>query len=614
LPFQTPITIAKALERIHTHEYVLPAIQREFVWDTDQVCALFDSLMRGYPIGSFLLWKVEGKNSDRFVFYDFIRNYHQLTAPHCPQLAVTPGQPVVAILDGQQRMTALNIALRGSHAEKLPWRRIKDPSAYPTRHLYLDLRHHGANDDLSLEYKFEFLSEAEAQVATQKPTDPPHWFRVRDILDMKPGPGMFKWLLNAGLNDSELAFELLDRLHEVISRDALISYYEEESQDLDRVLNIFIRVNSGGTVLSYSDLLLSIATAQWKDRDAREAIHGLVDELNATGQGFAFSKDLILKAGLVLMDQGDIRFKVDNFDKDTMQSMEAGWDAIANSLRIAVRLLSDFGFSDRTLTASSVLIPLAYYVHSRRLTETYLSRTADAEDRRTIRGWVIRSLLKGGVWGSGLDTLLSRLRQAIRDHGKDAFPEDAIEVEMVRLARPLRFEEAEIEDLLDSRFGSKRLFPLLALLYPGVDVRKEFHEDHVFPRARFTKRALLGEHVPESALPQYMNNVDRLPNLQLLEGSINIDKRAEMPLTWVTAQYPDEGPREAWLAANDLSGLPQSILDFPAFFATRRDRMKARLTRLLGAGETEADNAVTLQAQLQGGFAGAGMGDADFRS
>ena len=304
LPFQTPITIAKALERIHTHEYVLPAIQREFVWDTDQVCALFDSLMRGYPIGSFLVWKVEGRNSDRFVFYDFIRNYHQLTAPHCPQLAVTPGQPVVAILDGQQRLTALNIALRGSHAEKLPWRRIKDPNAYPVRHLYLDLRHQGANDDLSLEYKFEFLFEAEAQVASDGGEDPPRWFRVRDILDMKPGPGMFAWLLNAGLNDSELAFELLDRLHEVTSRDALISYYEEESQDLDRVLNIFIRVNSGGTVLSYSDLLLSIATAQWKERDAREAIHGLVDELNATGQGFAFSKDLILKAGLVLMNQG----------------------------------------------------------------------------------------------------------------------------------------------------------------------------------------------------------------------------------------------------------------------------------------------------------------------
>ncbi len=597
MPFQTPIPIAKALERIHTHEYVLPAIQREFVWDTVQICALFDSLMRGYPIGSFLFWKVEGNNSDRFVFYDFIRNYHQLTAPHCPQLAVTPGQSVVAILDGQQRLTALNIALRGSHAEKTPWRRIKDPSAYPVRYLHLDLRHHGTNDDLSLEYKFAFLTDEEAGAASHAGDDPSRWFRVRDILEMKPGPRMFAWLLNAGLNDSELAFELLDRLHEVTSRDALISFYEEESQDLDRVLNIFIRVNSGGTVLSYSDLLLSIATAQWKDRDAREAIHGLVDDLNATGQGFAFSKDLILKAGLVLMDQGDIRFKVDNFDKETMQSMEASWDAIAKSLRVTVQLLSDFGFSDRTLTATSVLIPLAYYVHSRGLRETYLSRTADSEDRRAIRAWVIRSLLKGGVWGSGLDTLLSRLRQAIRDHGQDGFPERALETEMTRLAKPLRFEEAEIEDLLDSKYGSKRLFPLLALLYPGVDVRREFHEDHVFPRSRFTKRALVEEQVPEQALPDYLDSVDRLPNLQLLEGPVNIDKSAEMPLVWISAQYPEKGPRESWLAANDLSGLPASILDFPEFFAKRRERMRTKLVRLLASDPFPSEDAVALQPQ-----------------
>jgi hypothetical protein len=597
LPFQTPITIAKALDRIHTHEYVLPAIQREFVWDTDQVCSLFDSLMRGYPIGSFLVWKVDANNIDRFVFFDFIRDYHQLKAPHCPQLAVPPGQPVVAILDGQQRLTALNIALRGSHAQKLPWKRVKDPNAYPKRQMYLDLRHHGANDDLSLEYKFEFLTDEDAKLANQGSDDPPSWFRVRDILDMKPGPGMFAWLLKAGLNDSELAFGLLDRLHEVIHKDPLISYYEEESQDLDRVLNIFIRVNSGGTVLSYSDLLLSIATAQWKGRDAREAIYGLVDDLNATGQGFAFSKDLILKAGLVLMDQRDIRFKVDNFDRETMQSMEASWDAIERSLRVAVRLLSDFGFSDRTLTATSVLIPIAYYVHSRGLSDTYLNRAADGDDRRTLRTWVIRSLLKTGVWGSGLDTLLSRLRQTIRDHGQSSFPEAALEVEMTRLAKPLRFEEAEIEDLLDSKYGSKRLFPLLALLYPGVDVRKEFHEDHVFPRARFTKKALLNEQVAEVALLDYTTNVDRLPNLQLLEGPINIDKSAKMPLTWVTDQYPDEGARNAWLAANDLFGLPESILEFPVFFAERRERMRTRLTGLLATGVTKPDAAPVEEPQ-----------------
>ena len=59
MAFHIPITIVKALRAIEGREYVLPAIQREFVWRPEQIERLFDSLMRGYPIGSFLFWKIE---------------------------------------------------------------------------------------------------------------------------------------------------------------------------------------------------------------------------------------------------------------------------------------------------------------------------------------------------------------------------------------------------------------------------------------------------------------------------------------------------------------------------------------------------------------------------
>ena len=87
------------------------------------------------------------------------------------------------------------------------------------------------------------------------------------------------------------------------------------------MLNIFIRVNSGGTTLSYSDLLLSIATAQWKNKDARQEITKFVDEINQIGNGFNFDKDFVLKACLVLCDFKDIAFKVDNFNAETMQKL-----------------------------------------------------------------------------------------------------------------------------------------------------------------------------------------------------------------------------------------------------------------------------------------------------
>lgn len=83
MSFQTPITIAEALGKIRDREYVLPAIQREFVWSRDKITRLFDSLMRGYPIGSFLMWKVEPANASKFVFYDVMRDYHERDHAHC---------------------------------------------------------------------------------------------------------------------------------------------------------------------------------------------------------------------------------------------------------------------------------------------------------------------------------------------------------------------------------------------------------------------------------------------------------------------------------------------------------------------------------------------------
>lgn len=68
MAFQTPITIKEALRNIETNRYLLPAIQREVVWSKDQIARLFDSLMRDYPIGSFLFWNVEEQNSKEYTF------------------------------------------------------------------------------------------------------------------------------------------------------------------------------------------------------------------------------------------------------------------------------------------------------------------------------------------------------------------------------------------------------------------------------------------------------------------------------------------------------------------------------------------------------------------
>lgn len=577
--FEKPITIAHVLSQMQKHAYVLPAIQREFVWSASQVCDLFDSLMRGYPIGSFLFWRVEGERVRDYVYYDFIREYHQKTARHCPKLALAPGSDVTAILDGQQRITALNIGLRGSYAAKLPRLWWNNPDAFPKKKLYLDLCS-GPSVNSMMKYRFRFLTPDEAAPeASAKAPGKRVWFLVKDILDINDGPDMLDYLLDHGYAKPRSAYRRLDRLHKVVHVDKPINYYLEKDQDLDKVLTIFIRTNKAGTPLSYSDMLLSIAVAQWRKRDAREEIHSLVDRLNEVGQGFGFSKDLVLKSGLVITNANDIRFRAANFNNVNMAALEDQWDNVSRSLLRATQLLADFGLSRHTLRATNVLIPVAYYLAHRKHDDRYVTSPSYQTDRKDLRFWVMRSLVKAGVWGSGLDTLLKSLCEALRDDTSQGFPTRKLENAMTRLGKSLRFEEEEIEDLAES---DRNVFPLLALIYRDVNLTGECHVDHIFPKRRFTKHQLQKAGVSDDHIDEFIERRDRLPNLQLLEGPANLAKSDMLPRKWLEKRFPDRKAREAHMAFRDMHDLPERITEFLDFYEARRNRIEGQLRRLLG--------------------------------
>ena len=137
----TATTIRATLARIERREIVLPAIQREFVWKPEQICKLFDSLLRGYPIGQLLYWLVRGENLRRWRWYDPVTDWHEKDAKHCPAHGdvTDSGQMLTAVLDGQQRLTALNVGLRGSLAPKLPRYWWDNPGAFPKRRMHLIL-------------------------------------------------------------------------------------------------------------------------------------------------------------------------------------------------------------------------------------------------------------------------------------------------------------------------------------------------------------------------------------------------------------------------------------------------------------------------------------------
>src|SRR6266567_2636571 len=334
MAFQTPITIKEAVNNIHLKKYLLPAIQREVVWSTYQIERLFDSLMRDYPIGSFLFWLVEKKNAGNYQFYEFLRDYHQRDRSHNPKATVTGQDDIIGILDGQQRLTSLYLGLLGSYAYKEPRKRWDNPLAFPKREMYLNLLTPPKDEQGDLKCDFSFLTADEANHSDEDT----YWFKVGKILDIQEQAEVNDYLFEHGLLQREsakarFANRALFKLWSVAHASPVINYFLEKDESLDKVLNIFIRVNSGGTVLSYSDLLLSIAAAQWKTRDAREEITTFVDQINRIGDGFNFDKDFVLKACLVMSDLSDIAFKVDNFNKPNMLRIEQEWEGISSALR-----------------------------------------------------------------------------------------------------------------------------------------------------------------------------------------------------------------------------------------------------------------------------------------
>src|SRR5450759_2455022 len=175
MSFQTPITIAEAVEGIHTKKYLLPAIQREFVWNTHQIEQLFDSILRGYPIGFFLFWQVSPERVGKYQFYEFVRDYHEKSARHNPKANLAGVQGLTAVLDGQQRLTSLYIGLKGSYAYRAKYTWAHLDANFPIRKLYLDLLE--PDTDWDGGYNFKFLTTKE------RDKQPDRWFEVGQVLN-----------------------------------------------------------------------------------------------------------------------------------------------------------------------------------------------------------------------------------------------------------------------------------------------------------------------------------------------------------------------------------------------------------------------------------------------
>jgi hypothetical protein len=578
--YQTAITVAEAVTRVEADQLVLPAIQRELVWDPEQIEKVWDSLMRGYPIGSFLFWKVPASIRDEVRLYHFMTDF-DVRKRHNIEYEADAGTQIIAVLDGQQRLSAMNIGLRGSYRWKLPRLHWNNDAAFPKR--VLSVRLDASDEEPDAEapaYDFRFLTDEEL---TLRANDGELWFKVPDARDMPPAAGKhFKWLQECGQGDNEAAFERLQHLVTMIHLEPTVSHFEETSDSLDRILNIFIRVNSGGTQLSFSDLLLSMAIAEWTSLDARKEINELQDTVNSIGQGFSFGRDRLLKAALVLGEFDNIKFRADNFGSSKMAVIEEGWPDLRQAVELAVKLIAQFGFDAKTFRAENALIPVAYFIKHRELDDKLLYADAHAVDRLHIHRWLASSFLRTGYWTGAVDGILQASRDAIRST-QGVFPLDEIsEMVQERTQKTLKFDHQDVDALLDEvSYGSWQSLLCLQLIFGAQPWQTNASVDHLHPRSAFSKQQAEKRGISAEKLAELQSLRDLLPNLQPMQLLPNQEKSSMALEPWLQEKF-GEADRKARVTEYLLDDLPLDIDHFEDFFGKRRERMKERLLIALG--------------------------------
>jgi hypothetical protein len=367
------MSIYQLINEIDSKEIVLPAIQRDFVWDTGRISLLFDSIMRGYPVGIILLWETYQPIQFRYFDSSFgagvLHKFHDNLGDKRLKL----------VLDGQQRLSSIYVALKGRHEG---------------RGLYLDVLSGREKDDFSEEkFDFSFFTAEEVKERNQacvtlraagEPLAPSqtdellsYYVHVADIISRTPTDLMklrVNIATNLGLNETDktrMEVNLLTLSHALTGDEEILKTQTIDSKlpsnDQKRksafdILEIFVRINTQGVRLSRSDLIVSMLRLYWKE--ASDLLPAFIKEINE-GSGLDIDNDFVIRcmfatAGLGTRLDFELLRKQSNVDK-----VRACYKTCFNAIRSTV----DFVRTDCRLDSSrliggiSTLVPFVQFLY-----------------------------------------------------------------------------------------------------------------------------------------------------------------------------------------------------------------------------------------------------------
>ena len=264
-----------------------------------------------------------------------------------------------------------------------------------------------------------------------------------------------------------------------------------------------------------------------------------------------------------------------------MMKIESRWDDIKKAIKQAVLLVSSYGYSGETLTSNNALIPIAYYLMKIGMPDNFVDSGTTKANREKIKKWLIRSLLKK-VFSGQPDNVLRPIRDIVRANGTNDFPTDQIMDKFKGTNKSIQFTEDDIDEyLLRLKYGKSETLSTLMLLYPSLDFSNKFHEDHIYPKSKFTKPYLRKMNIAEDKLDEYIDTVNDISNLQLLAAQLNEEKLATDFSKWFNSQNLTESDKIQYRTINYMPDMDYTYENYSAFIKGRRKLLKAQLIKIL---------------------------------
>ena len=519
--------ISTILDHIDSGHMALPEFQRGYVWNREQVRGLFHSLYRRHPVGGLLVWATESKE-----------------AAHRGESALAAGI-VKLLLDGQQRMTSLYGAIRGRPPEFFDGNERN----------FTGLRFH-LEDEV-----FEFYQSV-------KMKDDPLWIDVTGLMqEGNAGLGTLVAGLSASSEHAERVGDYIGRLGKLLGITEIELHIEEvtgSEKTLDVVVDIFNRVNSGGTKLSKGDLALAKICAEWPG--ARDAMKAKLREWENIG--YEFTLDWLLRSvNTVLTGEAKFSFLHDKNVLDIQDGLRRATSRLDTCLNlIAGRLGLDH---DRVLFGRYALPVMVRYLDRKQ-------GSLDERERDKLLFWFIQA----GMWGrfsGSTETYIDRDLAILEGSGNSL---DALLKEFRLWNGSLRVEPGHFNSWsLGSRF-----YPVLYMLTRVAEARdfcsglplhkhllgklSQLEVHHIFPKAR------LYGCKPAYSRPE----VNALANFCFLTKECNLHISDRLPEEY----FPEiETEHPGALASQWIPMDPElwKIENFPGFLQERRRLLAAEANR-----------------------------------